>query len=62
MEKAWPIPLAPRYARAAAFADARAVITTMHTEARFPLKCESASLASEARNRALLPCDQLHSQ
>ena len=40
---------------AAAFAGARAVITTMHTEARFPLKRESAALASEARNRALLP-------
>jgi hypothetical protein len=46
---------APRYARAAALAAARRVITTMHTEANFPLKRESATLAFEARNRALLP-------
>jgi hypothetical protein len=46
---------APRYARAAASADARAVITTMHTEVKFLLKCESAPFASEARNGASLP-------
>ena len=46
----------PRYALAAAFAAARRVITTMHTEAIFALKSESATLAFQVRNRALLPC------
>jgi hypothetical protein len=45
----------PRYALRAAGAVDRALITTMHTEARFPLKCESPALAFEARNCALLP-------
>jgi len=45
----------PRYALADAGAGALALITTMHTEARFPLKRESAALASDARNGGLLP-------
>jgi hypothetical protein len=44
-----------RYALAAAVADARGVITTMHTKPSFPLQRESATLACEAKNRPSLP-------